>query len=60
MTRTILKEQGILSLPILQTFNNVTIIMLLHTFSIISLILIKRKGNYVMYAFKAEETQKQV
>ena len=40
------KEQYISYLPLLQTLNNISVIMLLYTFNIISLILSMCKGNY--------------
>ena len=49
MTRVKLKEQYISYLSFLQTFNNISVIMLLHTFNIISPILDVRKGDYVIY-----------
>ena len=48
MTRVKLKEQYISYLPFLQTLNNISVIMLLRTFNIISLILDVRKGDYVI------------
>ena len=48
MTRVKLKEQYISYLPLLQTLNNSSVIMLLRTFNIISLILDVRKGDYVI------------
>ena len=50
MTGVKLKEQYISYLPLLQTLNNILVIMLLHTFNIISLILDMRKGDYVIHA----------
>ena len=49
MTGVKLKEQYISCLPLLQTLNNISVIMLLHTFNIISLILDMRKGDYVIH-----------
>ena len=49
MTRVKLKEQYISYLSPLQTLNNISVIMLLHTFNIISLILDVRKGDYVIH-----------
>ena len=49
MTGAMLKEQYISYLPLLQTLNNISVIMLLHTFNIISLIPRMCKGNYVIY-----------
>ena len=51
MTRVKLKEQYISHLPLLQTLNNISVIMLLRTFNIISLILDMRKGDYVILQF---------
>ena len=48
MTGVKLKEQYISYLPILQTLNNISVIMLLRTFNIISLIQHMRKGDYVI------------
>ena len=48
MTRVKLKEQYISYLPLLQILNNISIIMLLYTFNIISLILDMRKSDYVI------------
>ena len=48
MTGVKLKEQYISYLPFLQTLNNISVIMLLRTFNIISLILDVRKGDYVI------------
>ena len=48
MTRVKLKEQYISYLSPLQTLNNISVIMLLRTFNIISLILDVRKGDYVI------------
>ena len=48
MTGVKLKEQYISYLPLLQTLNNISVIMLLCTFNIISLILDMRKGDYVI------------
>ena len=48
MTRVKLKEQYIPYLSLLQTLNNISVIMLLRTFNIISLILDVRKGDYVI------------
>ena len=50
MTRVKLKEQYISYLPLIQTLNNISVIMLLRTFNIISLILDMRKGDYVIQA----------
>ena len=44
------KEHDISPLSVLQPVNNISIILLLHTFNIISLILSTRKCNYVMCA----------
>ena len=49
MTGAMLKEQYISYLPLLQTLNNISVIMLLHTFNIISLIPSMCKGNYVIH-----------
>ena len=49
MTGVKLKEQYISYLPLLQTLNNISVIMLLRTFNIISLILDMCKVNYVIY-----------
>ena len=48
MTSVKLKEQYISYLPLIQTLNNISVIMLLGTFNIISLILDMRKGDYVI------------
>ena len=48
MTGVKLKEQYISYLPLLQTLKNISVVMLLHTFNIISLILDMRKGDYVI------------
>ena len=48
MTGAMLKEQYISYLPLLQTLYNILVIMLLHTFNIISLIPSMCKGNYVI------------
>ena len=48
MTGVMLKEQYISYLPLLQTLNNISVIMLLHPFNIISLIPSMCKGNYVI------------
>ena len=48
MTGVKLKEQYISYLPLLQTLNNISVIMLLCTFNIISLILDMRKGDFVI------------
>ena len=42
------KEQYLSYLPLSQTLINISVIMLLHTFNIISLIPSMRKGNYVI------------
>ena len=49
MTGAMIKEQYISYLPLLQTFNNISVIMLLHSFNIISLIPSLCKGNYVIH-----------
>ena len=49
MTRVKLKEQYISYLPLLQTLNNISVIMLLRTFNIISPILDVRRGDYVIH-----------
>ena len=43
-----LKEQYKSYLPVSQTLNSILVIMLLHTFNIISFIPSMRKGNYVI------------
>ena len=57
MTGTKLKEQYISHLPFLQTLNNISVIMLLCTFNIISLILDMRKGDYVIISTPARSSQ---
>ena len=52
MTGVKLKEQYISYLPLLQTLNNIPVIMLLRTFNIISLILDMCKGDYVITAIE--------
>ena len=52
MTRVKLKEQYISYLSLLQTLNNISVIMPLRTFNIISLILDVRRGDYVIKAIK--------
>ena len=44
-----LKEQYISYLQLPQTLNDISVIMFLHTFNIISLIPSTRKGNYVIH-----------
>ena len=46
MTGVKLKEQYVSYLPLLQTLNNISVIMLLRTFNIISLTLDTCKGDY--------------
>ena len=53
MTGVKIKEQYISYLSFLQTLNNVSVIMLLHTFNIISLIPRMCKGNYVISVTKS-------
>ena len=53
MKRAILKEQYISYLPLLQTFNNISAIILLHTFNIISFLPSMCKGNYIIADNKA-------
>ena len=48
MTGVKLKEQYISYLPLLQTLNNISVIMHLRAFNIILLILDVRKGDYVI------------
>ena len=52
MTRVELKEQYISYLSLLQTFNNILVIMLLRTFNIISPLLDVRRGDYVIHEVK--------
>ena len=49
MTGVKLKEQYIPYLSLLQTLNNISVIMLLRTFNIISPILHVRRGDYVIH-----------
>ena len=51
MTRVKLKEQYISYLSLLQTLNNISVIMLLRTFNIISPILDVRRGDYVIFQY---------
>ena len=57
MTRVKLKEQYISYLSLLQTFNNISVIMRLHTFNIISPILDVRRGDYVIKHEYQESSQ---